>query len=366
MRILFSGYAPVHFVCFKPLYERLSALPGVDVYMSGGIRSGPKGNYHYDEAAMYRSFDLPGDRVLSVSAIRDLDFDVLFTAHTKLILPRSVGKTIQVFHGISFRNKAVRPENMSCDHYFLVGPYMKRRFVEAGLLQNDDERAVEVGFMKTDRLLNGELGRSRILNEIGFKGDRPILLYAPTGAHDNSLEIMGEEVIRQLCASDAYDVLVKPHDHPKNRDIDWAARLAPLENDHCKVTKEPDIVRLMYVADLLISDASSAANEFTLLDRPIVFLDTPALLDAARLAQNSMLDLDTWGRKAGLVVHAPQEVCAAVEASLEAPRANSDLRQAMSKDFFYHRGGATDTAMAWLQQHVLGAEHINAELPLNA
>ena len=23
MRILFTGYAPVHFLCFRPLYERL-------------------------------------------------------------------------------------------------------------------------------------------------------------------------------------------------------------------------------------------------------------------------------------------------------------------------------------------------------
>lgn len=353
MRILFSGYAPVHFVCFKPLYERLRMMPGVEVYVSGGIRSGEKPDFSYDEKSMYAPFDLPADRVLSVAAIRELDFDVLFTAHTRLIMPRSVGKTIQVFHGISFRNKAVRPENMSCDHYFLVGPYMQRRFIEAGLLAPNDPRAVHIGFMKTDALLDGSLDRAALLRAAGFRGDRPVLLYAPTGAHHNSLEIMGEEIIRRLKAADRYDILVKPHDHPKNRGIDWNERLSSLEDEHCRIAREPDIVRLMAIADLLISDASSAANEFTLLDRPIVFLDTPELLAAAREANNSMLDLDTWGRKGGVVVNHPTEIQAAVAKSLQTSRERSAIRQAMAADFFYNPGHATDTAMSWLHTNVL-------------
>ena len=35
-RILFTGYAPVHFVCFRPVYERLRRVPGVQVFVSGG------------------------------------------------------------------------------------------------------------------------------------------------------------------------------------------------------------------------------------------------------------------------------------------------------------------------------------------
>ena len=39
VRILFSGYAPVHFLCFKPLYDRLREIPGTEIELSGGMRS---------------------------------------------------------------------------------------------------------------------------------------------------------------------------------------------------------------------------------------------------------------------------------------------------------------------------------------
>lgn len=353
LRILFAGYAPVHFICFRPLYDRLSLLPGVQVFVSGGLRSKTENGHQYDEQAMYRRFKLPEGTVLSVEEIQQRDFDVLFAAHTRLILPRNVRKKIQIFHGISFRNKAVRPENMQCDHYFVVGPYMRRRFLEAGLLPANDERAVRVGFMKTDRLLNGTLDRPRLLAEFGFSGERPVLLYAPTGARQNSLEIMGEKVIAQITASGRYDLIVKLHDHPKNTDIDWSARLARFEDAHCRIACEPDIIPLLHLSDLLISDASSVSNEYTLLDRPLIFLNTPELIEHARVANNSMLDLATWGRKAGVVVERVEEIEGALRFSMEYPSANSEVRRAMAEDFFYNPGTATETAMRWLQQHVL-------------
>ncbi len=38
MRVLFTGYAPVHFACFRPIFDRLWGMEGVDVRLSGGSR----------------------------------------------------------------------------------------------------------------------------------------------------------------------------------------------------------------------------------------------------------------------------------------------------------------------------------------
>ena len=215
-----------------------------------------------------------------VEEIKERDFDVLFWANTKLISPRNAGARVQIFHGISFRNKSVRDENMSCDHYFLIGPYMQRKFVAGGLLCAEDPRALQIGFMKTDALCKG-FDRAELLRRYGLEGKRPILLYAPTGQKHNSLETMGESVLRSLAASGQYDVLVKLHYHPKDKSVDWAARLAPLEDAHLRVARESDVVPLMQLADLLISDASSVTSEYALLDRPMVFLDVARLLEKA-------------------------------------------------------------------------------------
>jgi len=344
--VLFTGYAPVHFVCFRPLYERLVKSSEFDVFVSGGLRTESEGQVLHDARGLYEPFGIPAHRILTVEELQTRDFDLLFGANTKLISPRSAGTRVQIFHGISFRNKSVRDENMGCDHYFMIGPYMHRKFIEGGLLAPDDARALKIGFMKTDPLRGKSPDKQELLRRHGRDGTRPILLYAPTGQKNNSLETMGEEVIRRLAATGRYDIFIKLHDHPKDESVDWAARLAPLEDEHTRVAREPDVVPLMCLSDLLISDASSVSSEYSLLDRPMVFLDVPLLLRKA--IKTGALDIETWGRRAGVIVRSPEAIVATVERSLAVPQALSQVRQDMAADLFYNPGHATDVAMEWL------------------
>jgi hypothetical protein len=352
--VLFTGYAPVHFLCFRSIFDRLAACHDVDVHLSGGLRTVREGSFVYDERGLYAPFRIPEDRILSVGEIQSRSFDVLFSANKRIIAPReNFGTLIQIFHGVSFRNRAVRRENLVYDFLFLVGPYMRRKFVELGLLTDDDRRGVPVGFPKTDPLVTGTFDRAALLAQYGFDGRRPVLLYAPTGEALNSLETMGEEVIRFLSSTGRYDLLIKPHDHPKNTAVDWYAALAPLEEPHTRLARDRDIVPLLRLSDLLITDASSVANEYALLDRPIVFLDVPELLQNS-LASGAALDLSSWGREGGIVVERPDDVVDAVAESLTDPAGRSDVRRAIAADLFYNPGYATEAAMAWIGQQLLG------------
>jgi CDP-glycerol glycerophosphotransferase (TagB/SpsB family) len=104
------------------------------------------------------------------------------------------------------------------------------------------------------------------------------------------------------------------------------------------------------VADLLLTDASSVANEFALLDRPMVFLDVPELIEAAR--QKGAVDLETWGRKAGDVVTDPADAVRAVADALGRPERHSDVRRALAEDLFYNPGAATGAAVSWLREEL--------------
>lgn len=349
-KVLFTGYAPVHFLCYQPVFERLRREKGIEAYVSGGLRSRlvEGGEWQYDHKAMYAPFDIPSDRVLSVAQMRDMDFDVIFAANTQLIMPRTVGTRVQIFHGVSFRNKAVREENTHCDHYFIVGPYMHRRFVDAGLFEVDDPRAMKIGFAKTDRLVNGTLDRAALLRAHGLSGERPVILYAPTGQRRNSMEVMGAEVVKRIAATNKFDLLIKLHDHAKDKTFDPHAQLKPLENEHAKVVDDLDVIPLLFLADLLISDASSVSSEYSLLDRPMVFLDCPELFAALRAEPGCQMDLETWGRNGGIVVENPDGVVAAIEKSFQDPKAKSDVRRAMAKDIFYNPGTASIAATEWL------------------
>lgn len=350
MQVLFTGYAPVHFVCFQPLYRHLLRSPGVELWFSGGLRSETEAGLRHDPHALFTPFGIPAERILALDDIATRDFDLLFAANSKMISPRSVGKRIQIFHGISFRNRAVRGKNMGCDYYFVVGPYMLRKFMEAGLFTPDDPRALPIGFMKTDRLMNGELDRRQLLASHGFDGSRPVVLYAPTGLAQNSLETMGLEVIERLRASQSFDLLIKLHDHPKDTSVDWANLVARLEDEHTRLVRDFDVIPPLFLADLLITDASSVASEYALLDRPMVFLDVPELLAGAVSKNGSMADLDCWGRRAGTIVGEPAQVVGTVEDALAHPERQGEIRRDMARDLFFHPGRATESAVAWARE----------------
>jgi hypothetical protein len=346
-RILFTGYAQVHFVCFQPLFDAFRTEAGVEVLVSGGLRrTDDAGLREHDTAAMYAPFALPPESIIPAEELAELDVDLLFCANTKAIAPRSYRRSIQLFHGLSFRNRAVRVDNTAYDDYFVLGPYMRRAFERRGIFTPDDGRVAPIGFPKTDRLLNGTLDREAILRELGFSGSRPVVLYAPTGAHGNSLETCGPELIRRLAGVDEYDLIVKPHDHPK-AGFDWYDRLASFENEHLRLLRAPDAIPALYASDLLISDASSIANEYLLLDRPIVFVDVPELL-AAAASEDDRLDLETWGRRGGVVARGVAAATEAVWKGLAAPRTRSRMRRAIAHDLFYNPGEATGAATRWL------------------
>jgi len=345
-RILFTGYAPVHFICFKPLYDRLVRLNEVQVFLSGGIKV-------EDAHALYKPFHISTEKILSNEEIKNWDFDMSFSASANLVPPRSAGVRVQIFHGLSFRNRQIREQTMSYDYYFIVGPYMYRKFVMGGLLEEDDPRGLKIGFPKTDRLLNGEHNRRELLREYGLDGSRPVILYAPTGEKHNSLETMGGDVVSRLANSGRYNLLVKLHDHPKDTATDWFSKLAVFEDTYTRVVRDFDVIPLLFLADLLITDASSVSSEYSLLDRPMVFLDVPELIGRAMKKKGARVDLDTWGRRGGLVVGSPDGILEAVESSLGDAKRFAEIRIAMARDLFYNHGTATEEGMAWIEKKIL-------------
>jgi CDP-glycerol glycerophosphotransferase (TagB/SpsB family) len=163
------------------------------------------------------------------------------------------------------------------------------------------------------------------------------------------MELFGEDLIARFTAGGEYDLLVKPHDHAKAA-VDWPTRLSQLENEHVRLVRDFDAVPAMLAADVMISDASSIANEWLLLDRPLIFLDVPSLL-AAAAAEDDRLDLNTWGRKGGTIAHDAVEAERAVGVALADPAAQSAMRVDIVRDLFYNPGAATDAAVDWFRQH---------------
>ncbi len=249
------------------------------------------------------------------------------------------------------RNRGVRVENLRYDHLLLVGSYMRRLFDKLGILKQDDPRAVSIGFPKTDRLLDGSLNSATTLRQYGFDGTRPVLLYAPTGAEHNSMELFGPALISAITQSDQFDLLVKAHDHPRNQ-LDQLDGLALLENAHCRLVTDLDVIPLLHATDLLITDASSVANEFTLLDRPLVFVDVP---DVFSVTKEKGAFVDYAARSTGTIAKGPQDIVTAITKELAEPGLHAAERQRRAADLFYHPGQATEAAVDWFYDEFVRA-----------
>ncbi len=68
-------------------------------------------------------------------------------------------------------------------------------------------------------------------------------------------------------------LVIKLHDHT-HRDPGWRKKIEEWERAGAVVYRDPDIVPAMAASDVLISDLSSVANEYLLLDRSLVYLQT--------------------------------------------------------------------------------------------
>ncbi|MDH5235092.1 MAG: hypothetical protein OEW77_09025, partial [Gemmatimonadota bacterium] len=87
-RVLFAGYAPVHFICFQPLYERLRRLRDVDVVLSGGRDASEAGGTRLTARTLYAPFHIPASVVRELREIREQRFDLVFCAHVSGYFPK--------------------------------------------------------------------------------------------------------------------------------------------------------------------------------------------------------------------------------------------------------------------------------------
>jgi hypothetical protein len=353
-RVLFSGYAPVHFVCFLPVYQELANDPRFEVWLSGGLkRESEDGQLSYDLAGLYDRFPVRRDRVISFERSREEDFDVLVCSHlSDGLFPRSTKRSVQIFHGVSFKNLAVREKALRFDYLCLPGRYHGELYRKQGLVREGGSQCLLTGMPKTDGLV-APFDRGAVMRRYGLDESLPTVLFAPTGEKHNALEIMGRAVIEAVARSGKYNLLIKPHDHPKKA-INWFEELAGLEGPRVRLVRDLDVVPYLRVADALMTDASSVAFEYTLVDRPLIFLDTPRLFQQVE-KRAPALDLQTYGRTIGVVVQGADDVVAQLDQSLAHPDEQRALRRAAAEHIF-HRPGQAARRVAGVVAHAAGLE----------
>ncbi|MGE3512366.1 MAG: CDP-glycerol glycerophosphotransferase family protein [Vicinamibacterales bacterium] len=354
-RILFEAASPLSVAVFRPVYQRLRRDPRLTFFLTSS-----------DDRWDGRTIAAQSGMRAEVIAPRDArwtKFDLYLNTDfwNMTWLPRRTHR-LHLFHGVAGKYDLDAPTRLAptvATFDRLLFPNRDRlcRYVAAGLVDPASPTAALVGYPKVDALVDGSLDRAAIMSHLGLDPSRPTLLYAPTWSPYSSLNRCGDHIIRTLAARDA-NVIVKLHDRSfdaatrASGGVDWRAHLERLSRDcGIHVAVDADASPYLCVADALVTDHSSVAFEFMLLDRPIITIASPGLVEHARINPQKIALM----RSAADTVEAVDQLPRALDAAGAEPWRRTEQRRAVAAELFFDPGGASARAAAVVYD-VLGLE----------
>jgi CDP-glycerol glycerophosphotransferase (TagB/SpsB family) len=336
-RLLVDGRTPVNYAMFAPVHRALRADDRVRVDFIASEQP------HRARAI----FAAAGRRAHIVGPLRAAvtHYDAYLTSDFTWTRHLSSPCRIQMFHGVGGKYGFDAPTESlrAWDRLFFVNRRRLRNCIAAGALDADSPAIRLVGMPKVDCLVDGTIDRVAVLRSMHLPENRPTVLYAPTWSPASSLNKLGITLIERLKAL-PINVVVKLHDRSRDRrpryscGIDWEAAVVPhLEPGRVALASGADICPFLAAADALITDHSSCGFEYLLLDRPVVRIDVPELIERANIHRDYVALLADVSESTVDV----DDTVAAVERALADPAARSATRRAVAADLFHEPGSAT-------------------------
>ncbi len=224
------------------------------------------------------------------------------------------GLKVQVFHGLGEEKRGHYRITGFFDLYCTPGPYMTKVF-ERLARKHGHFLVRETGWPKLDALdINKQVDSKKAF---GYDPQKPVILYAPTFSPRYSSAQTLRDSIRQL-REKSWQWLVKFHPLMDKRVVE---NYKVLQGYRFKVVETADILPALQAADILLTDTSSVAYEYLLLDRPIITFRA------------------TTRKDKGIDLQHPHELQGAVQRSLENPGEFSSNRQHYVQQLHPYRDG---------------------------
>ena len=257
MKIVLFCYHPYAFGILKPLADAAQAR---NYHVKWFVREAIAAKFAWKDAVEWSS---------SITEICSFNPDAIFVPGNEV--PDYIqGVKIQVFHGLAGEKKGHFRIRNYFDLYLTQGPYFTNRFKEL-VEEHKDFGVVETGWCKLDPLfiLNNQSLESKeaLLKE--YQASH-VLLYAPTFSPSlTSAEALYAQWELLLNKRNDLLVMVKFHDL---MDLTWKEKYRKLFSRYQKTlfVEDPNILKYLVMADLLISDTSSVVYEFLLLNKPAI------------------------------------------------------------------------------------------------
>jgi hypothetical protein len=341
--VLFDARTAMEYGMMAPVHRRLLADSRVRTFLTSSERPRRAHDIFRDAP--------PEVPIVSPHAAMRKRFDACVAADLVwATLPRGTAR-VQMFHGVAGKWSQIydRPDTSmrQWDRLFFINRRRLQNYVASGAIDADSPAIRLVGMPKSDCLVDGSLTRTGVLEAHGMDPARPTVLYAPTWTRFSSLNAMGEAVVGSLVDA-GYQVLVKLHDNSldpavaNSGGVDWVARLTPiLARGQGHLIRTADASPWLVASDVLITDHSSIGFEYLLLDRPLIRIEMPELIEHANIGTEYV----TLMSRASTTCEDAPGVLAAVAQALSNPAHLSAARRALAAELFHDPGRATARAV---------------------
>lgn len=216
-----------------------------------------------------------GSEISVTGSIKDLsafESDAIFTPGNEV--PHYLrGVKVQVFHGLAGEKKGHFRIRSYFDLYLTQGPYFTKRFQELSKKHKDFEVA-ETGWCKLDTLFQNHAQYKEERDKLlGKHGKKNLVLFAPTFSPALTCSVEAKDKIFEIADSEDIFLLIKFHDLMNPQVADEYKRLAD-SRSNVQVVTDRNILKYMIMSDFMISDTSSVVYEFTLLNKPVITINS--------------------------------------------------------------------------------------------
>lgn len=355
--------------------EELSFIPYIfPVYESLKKRTKQISFYistFYPGADELNIFDIPLNKQYDVKFNIELsEADIFLSPH---IYGRGNEKTLKIHinHNQPVKYQSyMKNDFVNFDIHFLTSPLHREQTedtIKNYSLQEMNIKLFDIGYAKSDQLLSGEYIRETVLKELGLDPGKKTIIYAPSWDEGLSLRTIGEKIIEELLKIEYVNIIVKLHpisycsaEGPNYEfytgGINWKERFEKFNsNENFRNVTSGKVDPLLAASDVMVTDLSSVALEFILLDKPVIYIDCPEFFEKTigktyggfgntteEFVKND--PKANAGRHTGIIIENISELKKAVDRALKDPNELSHKRKVLAEKLTYNPGRAADAA----------------------
>ena len=196
------------------------------------------------------------------------EVDIIFFANNFNKVSELSAKTIFMGHAIGTKNCAHDKMINKCDIVLVEGDYRYKKF--SNEFPEYKYKLYKVGYSKLDLIVNN-IKKETLIKKYNLDSSKKTIVYAPT-FFPASIEKMSDSFPNDF---KEYNIIVKPHYLSLQRDR-YKKQRKKFEKwkkySNCQImgVEEYNLIPFLILADILISDESSAIFEFAALNKPVI------------------------------------------------------------------------------------------------